>query len=277
MRMKVLGSGQDDGIPHTGCYCEVCNKARKYAEYKRLGPSVAIIDKRESLCYMVDASPDFKYQLDMIREEISETRRKGKIPLSGILLTHAHLGHCAGLWHLGKESVQERNLPVICTSEMKRFLYSSYPFSLLVQRKNINVEEVYPDKGFKSNGLECRPIQVPHRNEIADTVGYIIKSKKKVVYLPDVDEWTDNIIEEIKGSDIAFVDGTFYSRGEIARFEEVPHPQIQETINLLEDVDTKIYFTHINHTNPINKEGRERKFVESKGFKIAYDGMILKI
>lgn len=277
MRVKILGSGQDDGIPHTGCYCDLCNKARKYAEYRRLGPSVAIFDKKESFCYLVDASPDFKCQLDMIREEISETKRNGKVPVSGILLTHAHLGHCAGLWHLGKESVEEKNLPVFCTSKMKEFLCSNYPFSLLVQRKNIQIEEIYPDREFKLNGLKCMPIQVPHRDEIGDTVGYIIKSRKRVIYLPDLDKWTNSLLEETRSSDIAFVDGTFYSENEIPRFEEVPHPPIRETITLLEDFDTEIYFVHINHTNPVNKKGREKEYIESRGFKIAHDGMTLKI
>lgn len=277
MIIKVLGSGQDDGIPATGCYCDVCNSAREYTEYRRLAPSVAILDKMESFCYMIDASPDFKHQLDMIHEEISETKRKGKIPVSGILLTHAHLGHCAGLWPLGKEALEEKNLQVFCTSKMKQFLYANYPFSLLVQRKNIKVKEMYPDKEFAPDGLGFVPIQVPHRNEVTDTVGYIIKSEKRVVYLPDLDRWTDDILEEIKSSDIAFVDGTFYSKKEISRFQEVPHPPIKETISLLENVDTETYFTHINHTNPINKKRKERRYVESKGFKIAYDGMTLQI
>lgn len=166
MRIEILGSGQDYGIPHTDCYCDVCNKARKHAKYRRLGPSVAILDKMEASCYLIDASPDFKHQLDMIHEEIDKTKRNGKIPISGVLLTHAHLGHCAGLWHLGKESVEERNLPVFCTSKMKRFLHNSYPFNLLVQRKNIKIEEVYPNKEFRLNGLKFMPLRVPHRNEL---------------------------------------------------------------------------------------------------------------
>lgn len=276
MIIKILGSGQDAGIPHTGCYCEECNRARKYAQYRRLGPSMAILDKKERFCYLVDASLDFKCQLDMIREEIRETQRNGKTPVSGILLTHAHIGHCAGLWHFGRESVEERNLPVFCTSKMKQFLCSNYPFSLLIQRENIRIQEVQPNKEFTLNDLKFMPIQVPHRNEIADTVGYIIRSNKKVIYLPDVDKWSISVIKEIRSSDIAFLDGTFYSKNEIPRFEKVPHPTIPETINLLENANTEIYFTHINHTNPVNKKSKERKYVESKGFKIAYDGMKLE-
>lgn len=277
MRIKILGSGQDDGIPHTGCYCDICNKARKYVKYKRLGPSIAILDKKEGFCYLIDASPDFKYQLHMVWGEVNRIRRKGKIPISGILLTHAHLGHCSGLWHLGKESVEEKNLPVFCTPKMKQFLNNNYPFNLLVQRKNIKIKEIYQREEFKLDGFKCIAIQVPHRNEIADTVGYIIKSEKRVIYLPDVDHWTDELIEEINMADIALIDGTFYSRAEIPRFTEVPHPPIKETIELLENVKTKIYFTHINHTNSVNRNGKERKFIETKGFKIAYNSMILKI
>ncbi len=226
---------------------------------------------------MVDASPDFKYQLDMISAEIRDTKRNGKVPVSGILLTHAHLGHCAGLWHLGKESVEEKDLPVFFTSKMKEFLCGNYQFSLFIQRKNIQIEEIYPDREFELNGLKCMPIQVPHRDEIGDTVGYILESRKTLVYLADLDKWTDDLMEEIRSSDIAFVDGTFYSRNEIPRFEEVPHLPIQETITLLEDSDTEIYFIHISHTSPANKEGREKKYIESRGFKIAHDGMTLKI
>lgn len=277
MRIKILGSGQDAGIPHTGCYCDVCNKARKYTKYRRLGPSIAILDKKEGFCYLIDASPDFKCQLDMVREEISEIKRNGKIPISGILLTHAHLGHCSGLWHLGKEAVEEKNLPVFCTSKMNQFLQSNYPFNLLIQRKNIKVREIYSNIEFDLDGFKCIPVQSPHRNEITDTVGYSIKTKRQIIYLPDIDYWTDRVLDEIRMADIALIDGTFYSRDEIFRFGEVPHPPIKETIKFLEDANTKIYFTHINHTNVINRNGKERKYIESKGFKLAYDGMVLKI
>jgi len=277
MRILILGSGQDAGIPQAGCYCNVCKTARIDVNYRRLGPSIAIFDKWKGFCYFVDASPDFKYQLDMAHKEINETKRRGRIPVSGILLTHAHPGHCCGLWHLGKVALNEKNLPVYCTSEMEQFLYKNDPFSLLIKEKNIMTERVHPNEEFKLNGLKCTPIQVSHRNEIADTVGYIMGSKKKVIYLPDVDRWTEDILKEIESSDRALIDGTFFSKMELPRFKEVPHPPIQETIELLNNTNTEVYFTHINHTNPINRKGKERQYVERKGFKIAYDGMILDI
>jgi pyrroloquinoline quinone biosynthesis protein B len=276
MRILILGSGQDAGIPQTGCYCNICKTARADANYRRLGPSIAIFDKWKGSCYLIDASPDLKYQLDKLHREINETKRRGRIPVSCILLTHAHPGHCCGLWHLGKVALNEKNLPVHCTPEMEQFLYENYPFSLLVKEKNIIIERVHPNEEIELNGLKCTPIRVPHRKEITDTVGYIIRSKKRVIYLPDVDRWTDSILKEIESSDIALIDGTFFSEMELPRFKEVPHPPIRETIELLDNTNTEVYFTHINHTNPVNRKGKEREYVERKGFKIAYDGMILE-
>jgi pyrroloquinoline quinone biosynthesis protein B len=275
MKIMVLGSGQDTGIPHIGCYCVICTKARKQKEYGRLGPSIAIIN--DNFCYIIDASPDFKQQVDMVKLEVKEVERKGKIPVSGILLTHAHFGHCSGLLQMGKEALNEVRFPVFCTSKMKRFLEGNLPFSLLVRDGNIDISEIQIGKKTKAEGLTFIPIQVPHRDEIADCVGYIILSKKRFIYIPDLDYWTDAILSEINKADLAMIDGTFFSKDELPRFDEVPHPPILETMDLLENNNSEILFTHINHTNAINKNGDERKNVQDKGFKIAYDGLVVEI
>jgi pyrroloquinoline quinone biosynthesis protein B len=220
LKIKVLGSGQDAGTPHTGCHCDTCKKARKYKKYRRLAPSIALWDEKEGFCYFIDASPDFKLQLDMVREETDRMKRKGRVPLSGILLTHAHLGHYLGLAYLGKESIAEKNIPVFCSPKMQDFLSSNYPFSLLVEEKTIIINEVHPSDESKLDSISCVPLQVPHRDEMADTVGYIIKSGKKMLYLPDVDYWTDSILEAINMVDVALLDGTFYSRDELPRFKD---------------------------------------------------------
>lgn len=275
MKIKVLGSGQDAGIPHVGCHCDICTKARKHKEYRRLGPSIAIWN--DNSCYIIDASPDFKQQVDMVGRAVKEVERRGKIPVSGILLTHAHFGHCSGLLQLGKEALNEENLPVFCTPSMKELLEDNLPFSLLVQNGNIDVREIQPGKEFQVRGLHFIPILVPHRDEISDCVGYVILSEKRSIYIPDLDYWPDEVLSEIEKADLALIDGTFYSKDEISRFDEVPHPPILETMDFVENDHSEILFTHINHTNAINKNGDEKKYVEGRGFKIACDGMEIKI
>ncbi len=277
MHLQILGSGQDAGTPHTGCFCEICNSARKSPKHQRLGPSVAIYDANEKFCYLIDASPDFKVQLEIIMKELKEVKREGRTPISGILLTHAHLGHIAGLWHLGWEALAEKSMPLLCTPKMSQFLQTNYPYNLMVARNNIKIQELKIGEDFALDGIKWTGFEVPHRNEIADTVGFRIESDKRVIYLPDLDHWTDSALNEIKNADIAVVDGSFYRKTDFHGYSKVPHPPIQETIELLENVKTDIYFTHINHTNPVNFDGTEKKYVLSKGFDIAYDGLRLEI
>ncbi|HUU77937.1 MAG TPA: MBL fold metallo-hydrolase [candidate division Zixibacteria bacterium] len=278
MKVLILGTGQDAGVPQIGCLCSNCQQSRINPSYIRLGPSIALLDKTESYCYIIDASPDIKQQIEIIRKEITSTKRNGALPISGIFLTHAHYGHCSGLWELGKECISERDLPVYCTVKMKSFLENNHPFNHLILDNNIipKSQKIGEEKSIRD--FKISSFEVPHRNEYTDTVGYIINRKKSLVYLPDLDFWTDEIIEIISEADIALIDGCFYSKNELPRRSLVPHPPIIESLELLRDTDTEIYFTHLNHTNKVLFEkSKERKETEKKGFKIAYDGLIIEI
>jgi pyrroloquinoline quinone biosynthesis protein B len=277
MKIKILGSGQDDGIPQIGCSCASCARARRNKKYRRLGPSIAFIEESKGICYLIDASPDFKQQVDLLIDEGARVSRKGKLPLSGIFLTHAHFGHCFGLWYLGREAVEESKLPIYCTQKMGYFLSTHYPFNLLINRGNMLLKEVAAEKKIQLKGIGIIPIQVPHRSEIADTVGFKILSKRNILYIPDIDVWTDRIIGDINDVDLAIIDGTFFSKDELPRFRQVPHPPIEETIEYLRNSTTEIYFTHINHTNPVNFDHSLKRRIEKLGFHIAFDGMTLTI
>ena len=136
-----------------------------------------------------------------------------------------------------------------------------------------------------SKDLKVIPIKVPHRDEYSETVGYKIEGKtKKVLFIPDIDKWSEwerDIINEVKKVDYALIDGTFYNGGELNRdMSEIPHPSIEETIGLFlnEPVKerNKIYFIHINHTNPIlTNKNNIKSNIETFGFNIAQKGLKL--
>ena len=72
------------------------------------------------------------------------------------------------------------------------------------------------------------------------------------------------------------MDGTFYDSKEINNrdISEIPHPFIIESLDLFSKLSKaekeKIYFIHLNHTNPVlDKESEEYENVVSKGFNIA--------
>ncbi|MHA1762007.1 MAG: MBL fold metallo-hydrolase [Candidatus Heimdallarchaeota archaeon] len=278
MKLLVLGSGQDAGVPQINCECDNCSAAQKDTKERRLGPSIAILDEEEEYCYIFDASPDLNRQIDIIKGFISSVKTQKNIPISGIFLTHAHFGHCSGLWSLGKECCDAREVMVFCSNKMNLFLKTNHPFKHLLERSNISLSILETEQDYPFENFSISTFNVPHRNEYADTIGYIIEYTKKILYLPDLDIWTDELISLVNSVDLALIDGSFYSHDELPRLSEVPHPPIKKTMELFKETNTEIYFTHFNHTNPVlQKNGKERENVLKKGFKLTYDGLVLNI
>ncbi len=278
MQIVILGSGQDAGVPQISCNCSNCSQARKNPEAILLGPSIALLDSEKEYCYLIDASPDIKRQIELITEIIPKVKTQETIPISGIFLTHAHFGHVAGLWSLGKECIDTHGITIFCSAEMSEFLTNNHPFSHMLHRKNLILSDMKVNQKYPFEDFWITSFQVPHRDEYADTVGYVIERNKKLLYLPDLDSWTDDLIRLVESVDIALIDGSFYSKDELPGRDDVPHPPIKETMELLDPTKTEIYFTHFNHTNLIlNRECKERKELLEKGFKIAVDGLKFNI
>ncbi len=277
--IQVLGIVQDAGYPHIGCEKDCC-KAVSPGDY--FVSCLGLVDKTNNKRYLFDATPDIHNQLNLL-EKFSDANL-----VDGIFLTHAHIGHYTGLMYLGREGLGGKNIMVYALKRMSRFLTKNGPWDQLVKLNNISIQTISNKEFVKlSENIFVIPIRVPHRDEYSETVGYkIIGKSKKILFIPDIDkwdEWKKSIIEEVKLVDYAFIDGTFYNGTELNRdMREIPHPSIEETLQLFSNQPVvernKIYFIHINHTNPIltNKNGI-RDLVESLGFNIAQRGLKFKL
>jgi len=169
------------------------------------------------------------------------------------------------------------------------YLKSNGPWSQLVSLKNIELKNLKADSTIKlTDKISVTPILVPHRDEFSETVGYSIKTaNKSVLFIPDIDKWQKwdrDINKLVRHFNYLFLDGTFYKDGELPgrNMSEVPHPFVQESIDLLQDLSAsekrRIYFIHFNHTNPlIDKQSKEYKEVKSKGFTVAYEGLKISL
>lgn len=283
--VKVLGTAQDGGIPQIGCYCPNCQQARKDPRLSRLISSLAILDLRNNKAYIIDATPDLRIQYDRIHERLARKKSGRKNVPDGILLTHAHIGHYTGLIFYGYESLSTQNLPVYCSRRMGDFLSSNGPWDQLVRMKNISLQ--YFDLNKKNNlseNISVEPFRVPHRDEYSDTLGLkIIGPKKSLLYIPDIQSWSEwnrSIKEEVEKTDIAILDGTFFSPEELPGRDltKIGHPFITTSLKILKDTvrsgRKKVFFTHLNHTNlALNPEGKERRTVFEAGCGIASEGM----
>ena len=277
--IQVLGIVQDAGYPHIGCEKDCC-KVVSPGDY--FVSCLGLVDKTNNKRYLFDATPDIHNQINLL-EKFPEANL-----IDGIFLTHAHIGHYTGLMYLGREGLGGKNIMVYALKRMARFLTKNGPWDQLVKLNNISIQTISNKEFVKlSENIFVMPIRVPHRDEYSETVGYkIIGKSKKILFIPDIDkwdEWKKSIIEEVKLVDYAFIDGTFYNGSELNRdMREIPHPSIEETLQLFSNQPlaerNKIYFIHINHTNPIltNKNGI-RDLVESLGFNIAERGLKFKL
>ena len=276
--LKVLGVVQDGGLPHLGSNKLCCENN----EQKRYVTSIMLINNKNNESYLFDASPDINEQLNFMGDRI-------KKDLKGIFLTHAHIGHYTGLMYFGREALNSKLINVYAMPRMKKFLENNGPWSQLVSLKNISIKEINNNSKFSiDTNIIIQPIEVPHRAEFSETVGYkIYGPNKTVLFIPDIDKWylwENSIVDEIKKVDYALIDATFYDSKEInyRDISEIPHPFVIESMELFDALNTneknKIFFIHLNHTNPLlDKNSDEYKYVASKGYNVAEEGMKLKL
>jgi pyrroloquinoline quinone biosynthesis protein B len=278
--LLVLGIAQDAGFPQADCQKDCCKAVWKGEVSQKMVSCLALVDPKNDQFWIFDATPDFKFQLQKVKEILPESQ------LSGIFLTHAHIGHYTGLMHLGREVMGAKQVPVFAMPRMKNFLENNGPWSQLVTLNNIEIQPLNADSTIILNDkFEITPLKVPHRDEFSGTVGFSIKvNQKKALFIPDINKWQlwdHSITEQIKLHDIAFLDGSFYQNGEIPGrdMSEIPHPFIIESMEIFqilpEDQKSKVNFIHLNHTNPVlNKDSEAFQNVIQNGFQIAQEGQI---
>ena len=275
--ITVLGIAQDGGYPQAGCTAEHCLRHWRGEEDKRHVVSLGLTDQASGQNWLFEATPDFTTQLQQLQQASGSTN------LSGIFLTHAHMGHYAGLLQLGREAMGAKVIPVYVMPRMKKFLENNAPWSQLVALGNIKLILMEQDTPIQlTPTLRVIPLQVPHRDEFSETVGFRIEtSEKSLLFIPDIDKWPlweKDIRAEVARVEVALLDATFYQEGELPNrnMSEIPHPFVAETIALFSPLPAaekrKVKFIHFNHTNPLMLEGPERDAVKQLGFEVATEG-----
>ena len=278
--LKVLGTIQDGGIPHMGCNKVCCLKYFKNNTFRVGVSSLGISNLKNETNYLIDATPNINLQLKALIGTSNPSEK-----LNGIFLTHAHMGHYSGLLNFGREAMNSKNIPLYLMPRFYNFIQDNGPWNQLVKLENVMLKRIYDrEKITLESNLSITPIQVPHRDEYSETVGFLIEGNtKSALYIPDIDKWekwNNSIVELIKNVDYAFLDGTFYDEKEVNNrdISEIPHPFIIESLKLFNPLDksekNKIYFIHLNHTNPLlNSDSSEYNRVIREGFNVADPNM----
>ena len=175
--LVVLGTLQDGGSPHMSCNKSCCAMDRPNDYVVSLG----VIEESKHLLF--DATPDIVEQTNYL-QSISPAKDLA------IFLTHAHMGHYAGLIHLGRESANTNQTPVYAMPRMAQFLQNNGPWSQLIDLENISIKPLQNKTPVSvSPRLSITPLIVPHRDEfvnITKTYAYpkpFLKDKKIRTYV----------------------------------------------------------------------------------------------
>jgi pyrroloquinoline quinone biosynthesis protein B len=267
---------QDGGFPHVGCDCAACTAAVEDPRRARRVACLGLVT-REGVA-LVDATPDLPAQL---RALAKAARRSVSEPPRAILLTHLHAGHVLGLGLLGREGWAGTRIPLWATEACLGSLERNEPFARLFREGHLIPRVLHLGWDASLDELVVQPVPVPHRSELGDVVAYRIEGQERsLFYAPDLDALVPDVVAQVRGADVAVLDGTFYRRTELSRDDAnvVRHPAITDTMSAVAKLSTRIVFTHLNHTNPALDPGsRERRAVEAVGMRIAAEGEVFEL
>jgi phosphoribosyl 1,2-cyclic phosphate phosphodiesterase len=251
MRFLFLGTGGSTGIPVIGCHCLTCSSPSSFN--KRLRPSALI--RTENKNFLIDVGPDFREQ----------ALKYGIERLDGLLLTHTHFDHIAGIDELRTYNfLQKSALPCLLSratyDELKRRYY--YLFeprggdSSLCASLDIHlIEKASGSVDF--GGLPWRYVTYEQGSMVV--TGFCVG---KLAYISDIKRYTEDLFSQLKGIEILVLSAVKRDHSEM-------HLTLQEAIAFAGKVGAKkTWITHVGH----DLEYEEINRMLPEGIKLSFDG-----
>ncbi|AKA36230.1 beta-lactamase [Flagellimonas lutaonensis] len=255
-RLKVtfLGTGTSQGIPVIGSQHPVCLSSDP--KDKRLRVSVLL--QFNGCHYVIDCGPDFRQQ--MLANPVDR--------LDGILFTHEHADHTAGIDDIRPFFFRQGDIPIYVSERTMaslrvRFDYifadtNRYPGAPAVQ-----VNLITKDKPFELAGEKVWPIEAWHNR--LPVFGYRIKD---FAYLTDVKRVEDTEMPKLKNLKVLVVNA----------LREEPHHShfnLAEALAFANEVGAeRTYFTHISHLLGFHADVQARL---PKNVFLAYDNLTIMV
>jgi len=248
MKITFLGTGTSQGIPVIGSKHPVCESD----DFKDKRLRVSVLLSWDTYNYVIDCGPDFRQQ--MLREDCTK--------VDGILLTHEHSDHTAGLDDIRPFYFMQGDFPFYAHKRVFKYLYDRYSYIFETENKypgtpTIREVEISKENPFIIGGKVVVPIEVLHGK--LPVLGFRIDN---FTYLTDVKSIAEEEIEKIKGTEVLVLNA----------LREAPHHShlsLSEALELIEKIKPeKAYLTHISHLMGFHEEV-EKKLPENVF--LAYD------
>jgi len=288
MKITFLGTSAGEEYPGIWCECENCEKARRLGGKNIRRNSSVILDGD----VMIDIGKTVHIQAEKFGLNICK--------IQTLLVTHSHKDHFnthtiwarqmpPGYDELSiEEKIQTSSPRFSPLPELTIFGNKSVAEALLKDgiiydesQWNMQFNIVEPFQKYYSVDLEFYALDGNHPDGSIHSINYIITRKNRTfLYLTDTGWPFDETLEALKKFKFDFIitEGTFG-----LGVDSTAHMRLEKNMRLLEFFnDNKLwkntpdyYLTHIApHWSPPHDE--YAPIVEQKGFKLAYDGMVIE-
>ena len=254
MKVYFLGTGTSQGIPVIGS----SHPVSKSTDIKDKRLRVSIWIHWDAYSYVIDCGPDFRQQMLAAR-----------CPhVDGILYTHEHSDHTAGLDDIRPFNFRQGDMPVYAHQRVienlkRRFDYAFETVNRYPGAPTVKPVEIINDIPFKIGDKTAIPINVFHGN--LQVFGYRIDD---FAYLTDVKTIEESEIIKLKGVKILIVNA-------LREEAHATHFNLQEALDFIALIcPEKTYLTHISQTFGFH-EDIQRKLPDNVF--VAYDNLEITI
>jgi phosphoribosyl 1,2-cyclic phosphate phosphodiesterase len=249
-KVTILGSGTSQGVPVIACSCEVCSSNNPKDNRSRS----SILIQVENENYVIDSGPDFRSQ--MLREKVKSLR--------GVIFTHEHKDHVAGLDDVRAfNHLESRPMEVYCTERVEEALKREFHYIFSEDRypgiPRVELFRIDNDLIELRNNLVLKPINVLHYK--MPVKGFRFGD---FTYITDAKKIANEEAEKVIGTKTLVINA-------LHRSEHLSHFNLEQALEFIEQVaPDRAYLTHISHLfgkhDDVEVELPENVF-------LAYDGL----
>ena len=238
-----LGSGASLGVPLIGCHCSVCSSHSPYN--KRLRPSGLI--KFEGKAFLIDSGPDFRQQALLYKIN----------HLDGLMLTHIHYDHIAGVGDLRPFS-EKKELPCLLSRQSFDALEQQYQYLFRPPRFKFHILE---EGMVEFEGI--RVLCVNYEQASVRVTGFRFGD---FAYISDIKDYDNRIFSALRGVKKLVLSA-------LCKERSLVHLSFPEAVVFAERVGAhRTWLTHISHLVDHEEGGGALP----DNVQIGYDGLTIE-
>ncbi len=252
--VTFLGTGTSMGVPVIGCKCQVCTSSDP--KDNRLRTSILINEGDNNV--VIDAGPDFRGQ--MLKHRVDT--------LGGIVFTHEHKDHTAGLDDVRAYNFIQRQSVTVWTSEqVEQALRNDFHYAFTDKKypgvPEIRFARIENDKPFEVSGITFDPLLVYHHK--LPVYGFRVGD---FVYITGANQIPKETWSKIQNPKMLVLNA-------LRKTEHISHFTLDEAVEIANAVNAeKTYLLHISHQMGLHAEVNKEL---PEGIEIAFDGLKIEI